>query len=103
VDNDLLAYLRVFCLDKENLFTLLVGDNASNKRLKLKEISNPSNLENEIRAWSFLKARVELLLKAYATSDQEDVELLTGNALKPFQRLVVQLRWCEKKDSSKRS
>ncbi|KAG8185873.1 hypothetical protein JTE90_004415 [Oedothorax gibbosus] len=50
------------------------------------------------RALSFLKDRVNLLLKSYGSTIEEDEDLLTQSVPEsPHQQLAVQLRICEKK------
>ena len=49
----------------DTLFGLLVGEKSAMRRQALRDFETPVSVENEVRAWSFLEARAQLLLKAY--------------------------------------
>lgn len=96
VDCDLLAYLRVFSMDKDTLVEYLFGEGVPLRQKQLKEFSTPVSKANELKVWSFLETRARLLLKAYPTTIQEDSELLAKDGLSENSRLAIKLRRCEK-------
>lgn len=97
VDGDLLAYLRVFSMDHAALFEHMFGEGSSERQQNLKEFLKPVNKANEIKAWSFLETRAQILLRAYPTTLQEDDEILLKEGLSENSRLAVKLRRCEKR------
>ncbi|KAK3599000.1 hypothetical protein CHS0354_007455 [Potamilus streckersoni] len=96
VDSDLIIFLRIFCMDEENLRRYFSTADASELRQTLGDLEKYVSIETEEKAWSFLETRAKLLLKAYVTSIQEDEELLKTNSLSQNATLAVKLRCCEK-------
>lgn len=93
VDGRLLAFLRIFSMGQEHLDHWLENDRSCD----LVYIDCALETEVENRTWTFLLARIKLLLSAYPTTLQADLELLNGGSLtSPCQRLAVQLRVTEK-------
>jgi len=45
-----------------------MGDGAATRQQQLKDFSQPVNVENETKSWSFLETRAQLLLKAYTST-----------------------------------
>ncbi|KAB0796778.1 hypothetical protein PPYR_10839 [Photinus pyralis] len=93
IGTDLLAFLRVFNMDKEQLQYWL-------------EHSTPNNLKSpecafdtafETKYWGFLFTRLKLILASYKTSLEEDTEVLKTTPLPHNKRLAVQMRMGEKK------
>ncbi|XP_046383194.1 actin-histidine N-methyltransferase [Ischnura elegans] len=97
VDGQLLAFLRVFAMGKEQLEHWLESDHSG-------DLVHPDcavDTQVESRAWNFLLTRVRLLLSAYSTTLKEDYLILEKDSQKTevltdCQRLAIQLRVCEK-------
>ncbi|KAG8226273.1 hypothetical protein J437_LFUL004830 [Ladona fulva] len=97
VDGQLLAFLRVFAMGKEQLEHWLNSDHFA-------DLVHPDcavDTEVESRAWNFLLTRVRLLLAAYSTTLKEDLIVLENDhnkteVLTEGQRLAIRLRVCEK-------
>lgn len=97
VDPQLMAFLRVFCMSEENLKELNSKELSEADADRLGDIDFPVSEENEEKAWAFLQTRTALLLRAYETSEEEDIELLKKEDMNIHERLAVQLRMCEKR------
>nr|XP_057947226.1 actin-histidine N-methyltransferase-like [Doryrhamphus excisus]XP_057947228.1 actin-histidine N-methyltransferase-like [Doryrhamphus excisus] len=95
VSPQLLAFLRVFCMTEEELKDYLVGESV-NKVLNLGNSEHPVSWDNEIKLWTFLEARVTLLLRSYKTTAEEDAVMLQQTGLTPHARTAIQLRLAEK-------
>lgn len=72
LDQALLAFLRVLCLNKDEIETL------KGNVEKIKKLLDPDSDVPELdkRVYNYLETRCQLLLKSYPTSLQEDLELL---------------------------
>ncbi|CAB1331192.1 unnamed protein product, partial [Coregonus sp. 'balchen'] len=96
-ENDqLLAFLRVFCMTEEELKDYLVGEHAINKIFTLGNTEFPVSWDNEIKLWTFLETRAALLLKTYKTSSQDDQCALEKPGLSLHSQVAIQLRLAEK-------
>ncbi|XP_070578396.1 actin-histidine N-methyltransferase-like [Ptychodera flava] len=96
VTQDLLAFLRIFSMNEDELKTRLVSPNVS----KLRSLYNADSIvsiENETKVWTFLDARLNLLLKMYKSTIQEDEAILEKGDLTDHARLIIQLKLTEKK------
>jgi len=91
VDGCTLSYLRVFSLDKETLFGMLVGEEAAERREALTDIERPVNRENESRAWEFLRTRAELLIRRYPSYVEQEDTVLGQTGCSPHACLALQL------------
>ncbi|KAF4519499.1 hypothetical protein B566_EDAN010684 [Ephemera danica] len=92
VDSSLRAFLRVFSMNAEQLEDWLDREDCS--ELELEQCQVDSDVET--RAWTFLAARVRLLLQAYPSTLEEDELLLTSRGISSCRRLAVQQRVAEK-------
>jgi len=52
-----------------------MGDGATDRQQQLKNFSVLVSLENEIKCWSFLETRAQLLLKTYPTTIHVNIAL----------------------------
>lgn len=97
LDPQILAFLRVFCMTKED-FEKVTTDNPDADTLMnwLGDLDRPVSSQNEDKIWSFLETRTSLLLKAYETSAEEDETMLKSNSMSEPQRMIINLRLCEK-------
>ncbi len=64
VDGKLLAFLRLFCMNRESLECWLQSENTAN----LMHAECGIETEVEDKSWSFLKGRCQLLLQLYPTT-----------------------------------
>lgn len=96
VEPDLIAFLRVFSMNIEELMPYLRGDGVEDRMAGLrKEWVHPCN---EMKVWSFLHTRCQLLLRNYATTLEEDeLTLKATQGLSRVGRNAVLLRVSEKK------
>lgn len=99
VDGDLLAFLRVFCMDEVILKDKYSGDSAPGPEelAALKDEDKPDNYENEEKVWYFLQTRATLLLKAYPCSLEEDESTAHQADVSEVVRMSAQLRVGERK------
>ncbi|RZF47771.1 hypothetical protein LSTR_LSTR006035 [Laodelphax striatellus] len=93
VDDQLLAFLRVFSMGKEQLNHWLSKENVSD----LLYADCALDTEVETKMWNFLQTRINLLLLAYPTKYEEDKKILEEDkCLSECQRLAIMLRLAEK-------
>lgn len=76
--------MRVFNMNEEQLKHWLSSDKSSKDLLYM---DCALDTAAEIKTWTFLKTRILLLLKAFATTLEEDVEHLEGHLKKGPNRL----------------
>ncbi|XP_014287152.1 actin-histidine N-methyltransferase isoform X1 [Halyomorpha halys] len=94
VEGKLLAFLRVFNMDKDQLEDW--KKNPSRFDLLHPQCAVDTSIEK--RMWQFLGTRIKLLLAAYPTSLEEDEKLLlTKKEMTPCLKLAVLLRLSEKR------
>nr|XP_023021881.1 histone-lysine N-methyltransferase setd3 [Leptinotarsa decemlineata] len=93
IDGALLAFLRIFNMNEEQLQHWLESDRADD--LRYSQCALDTSLEK--KSWTFLQARLRLLLGIYKTSIEEDQKLLAGKQLNANKRLAVGMRAIEKK------
>ncbi|XP_078001252.1 actin-histidine N-methyltransferase-like isoform X2 [Glandiceps talaboti] len=94
VPPELLAFLRVFAMSEDELKERMDSD--TNLRL----LYNPDvivSVDNETKVWTFLDTRLDLLLKMYKSTIQEDETELEKKDLSEHVRLIIQLKLSEKK------
>ncbi|CAH1792481.1 unnamed protein product [Owenia fusiformis] len=96
IDPDLLAFLRIFHLNEDELKARLVGKKARVLLPKLGHCDSPVNKDNEVKVWTFLENRVNLLLKAYPGTMQDDADKLKSDKLSFNQKEAVKLRMNER-------
>ncbi|XP_038075017.1 actin-histidine N-methyltransferase-like [Patiria miniata] len=97
VSPELIAFLRVFSMDEEELVIRMFD---KNKTESLGRLIRPNCLiskANELRVWSFLETRLSLLLRQYKTTIEEDIEQLSKTDLSSNSKLCIQLRLLEKR------
>ncbi|XP_030745557.1 actin-histidine N-methyltransferase [Sitophilus oryzae] len=92
VDGRLLAFLRVFNMDADQLEHWLESDKSSD--LQYQECGLETSLE--LKSWAFLKARLNLLLSSYKTTLEEDQKLLSAKKIGNNMRTAIKMRLCEK-------
>lgn len=96
----LLAFVRIFNMNEEQLNHWLVPDKVASD---LKYSDCALDTELEIKTWNFLKMRLTLLLKAFPTTLDEDINILEQHQKKGHQKLshskkmVIQYRISEKR------
>lgn len=91
VSSDLLAFLRVSCMDEPKLQELLQAGNLENLSSLLKNEEVAISVENELKVWNFLSARIELLLGIYPTTLQADKVQLENKELNDRSHAALQL------------
>ena len=96
VSPDLLAFLRVSCMDESQLRELLDASDTEHLSSKLRNEETIISTENELKVWNFLCARVELLLRIYPTTLQVDKEQLENKELSDRSHTALQLVISEK-------
>lgn len=100
ISPELLAFVRVFNMNEEQLNHWLAPDKQHTDLLYL-DCALDTALE--IKTWNFLKMRLTLLLKAFPTTHDDDVNLLEQHQKKGQQKLghiktmIVQYRITEKR------
>ncbi|XP_039294204.1 actin-histidine N-methyltransferase [Nilaparvata lugens] len=93
VDEQLLAFLRVFSMGKEQLTHWLNKEQCTD----LLYADCALDTEVETKMWNFLQTRINLLLLAYPTKYEEDKKILEEDkCLTECQRLAIMLRLSEK-------
>ncbi|KAK7504177.1 hypothetical protein BaRGS_00004481 [Batillaria attramentaria] len=97
VDGEMLAFLRVFCMDEDTLRSQFAEDADKEKLEGLKELETSVSKDNEEKVWAFLETRASLLLKSYPTTVQEDDAQLKQTDLPNTLRMALQLRVGEKR------
>lgn len=99
ISPELLAFVRIFNMNEENLNHWLAPEKVASDLLYL-DCALDTALE--IKTWTFLKMRLNLLLKAYPTSLEDDVHFLEQHQKKGQQKLshtktiIAQYRLSEK-------
>ncbi|CAH1159824.1 unnamed protein product [Phaedon cochleariae] len=93
VDGTLLAFLRIFNMDEEQLLHWLESDRSDD--LRYLECALDTTLEK--KSWTFLQARLKLLLGIYKTTLEEDLELLQDKELGANKVLGIRMRAIEKR------
>ncbi|XP_078516265.1 actin-histidine N-methyltransferase [Lissotriton helveticus] len=96
ISAQLLAFLRVFCMNEDELKEHLLGEHAIDKIFTLGNSEFPVSWDNEVKLWTFLEARASLLLKTYKTSAEDDKCLLEQGDLTCHARMAIKLRLVEK-------
>lgn len=100
ISPELLGFVRVFNMDEEQLTHWLAPGKCATDLLHL---DCALNTELETKAWIFMKTRITLLLKAFATTSEDDEHLLEMHQKKGQQKLghikllIVQFRLNEKR------
>ncbi|XP_022097966.1 histone-lysine N-methyltransferase setd3-like isoform X2 [Acanthaster planci] len=97
ISPELIAFLRVFSMDEEELVIRMFD---KNKTESLGRLIRPNCLvskANELRVWTFLETRLSLLLKQYKTTVEEDVDQLSRTDVSANAKLCIQLRLLEKR------
>ncbi|XP_029642388.1 actin-histidine N-methyltransferase [Octopus sinensis] len=96
VSRELLSFLRVICMNQENLQERFTGENAADLLSQMGNEEVIVSQENEMKVWQFIATRVQLLLKTYTTSLETD-EHLDNNELSERAKLSLQMVMCEKR------
>lgn len=97
VSAELLAFLRVFSMNEEELQKRLFDTNFSDS---LSDLIHPECIvskENEIRCWSFLETRLSLLFRQYKTPMEEAEKMLDDASLTTHTKLCTQLKLTEQR------
>ncbi|RZC41307.1 Rubis-subs-bind domain containing protein [Asbolus verrucosus] len=93
VDGQLLAFLRIFNMNDEQLEYWIRSDKSGD--LEYFECALDTALEK--KSWSFLQARLRLLLSTYKTTLEEDEKLIAAAQTSANQLLAVRMRATEKR------
>lgn len=93
VDGRLLAFLRVFNMSAEQLDHWIQSEKPTD--LQYPECALDTSLE--LKSWTFLKTRLNLLLSSYKTTIEEDQKLIEDGALSGNSKLAIQMRLSEKR------
>ncbi|XP_052549319.1 actin-histidine N-methyltransferase isoform X1 [Tympanuchus pallidicinctus] len=96
ISAQLLAFLRVFCMNEEELKEHLIGEHAIDKIFTLGNSEFPISWDNEVKLWTFLEARASLLLKTYKTTVEDDKAFLETHDLTSHATMAIKLRLGEK-------
>lgn len=100
ISPELLAFVRVFNMNEEQLKHWLAPDKAASDLLYL---DCALETELEIKTWNFLKMRLTLLLKSFPTTLEDDINILEQHQKKGQQKLshtktmIIQYRITEKR------
>lgn len=100
ISPELLAFVRVFNMNEEQLKHWLAPDKSASDLLYL---DCALETELEIKTWNFLKMRLTLLLKSFPTTLEDDINLLEQHQKKGQQKLshtktmIIQYRITEKR------
>ncbi|GIY12281.1 actin-histidine N-methyltransferase [Caerostris darwini] len=93
VNDELMKFLQVNVMTSNDMEGVLNGNQKITDLLLSEEFSDLRK-----KAFIFLRDRVNLLLKAYGTTLEEDEDLLKQSSLESIHRhMAVQLRVCEKR------
>lgn len=96
---ELLAFLRVFNMNKEDLNKWLLGDNQSDLLSSSSEQFVKTERELEKKTLSYLSTRCNLLLAAYQKNVKPSTEVLTNGSDAPsvnvYRNIADQLKVCE--------
>ncbi|XP_056631970.1 actin-histidine N-methyltransferase [Diorhabda sublineata] len=88
VDDVLLRFINIFNMNQEQLKYWLESNESS--------VFQCLNINFEKKCWSFLQARLKLLLGTYKTTIEEDLKLLQDEQLSPNRKLAIRMRLTEK-------
>lgn len=100
ISPELLGFVRVFNMNEEQLMHWLAPDKCATDLLHL---DCALNTELETKTWIFMKTRITLLLRAFATTVEDDEHLLEMHQRKGQQKLghikllITQFRLNEKR------
>lgn len=100
ISPELLAFVRIFNMNEEQLNHWLAPEKTAADLLYL---DCALDTELEIKTWNFLKMRLTLLLKAFPTTLEDDINLLELHQKKGQQKLghiktmIIQYRINEKR------
>ncbi|XP_071787980.1 actin-histidine N-methyltransferase-like [Asterias amurensis] len=97
ISPELIAFLRVFSMDEEELLVRMFDKNKTESLGRLVRPNCLISKANELRVWSFLETRLVLLLRQYKTTIEEDTEQLSQKDATPNSALCIQLRLSEKR------
>ncbi|KAK7000066.1 histone-lysine N-methyltransferase setd3 [Biomphalaria glabrata] len=97
VDGDLMAFLRVFCMDEGVLTEKFSGEVSAGELEALKDEDSETNNQNDEKVWTFLQTRANLLLKTYPGSLEEDEAVATRQDVPETQKMAAQLKVGERK------
>jgi len=92
VDGRLLAFLRVFSMDADHLDKWIQSEKSSD--LQYPDCALETSLE--LKSWTFLRARLNLLLSSYKTKIEEDRNLLNDEGVSGNTQLAIKMRLTEK-------
>ncbi|CAG9861295.1 unnamed protein product [Phyllotreta striolata] len=92
MDGALLAFVRIFNMNEEQLRHWLDSDRSDD--VQYLECALDTCLEK--KSWSFLQARLKLLLAIYKTTLEEDGKLLEDTGLGTNRKLAIRMRSTEK-------
>nr|XP_022902024.1 histone-lysine N-methyltransferase setd3 [Onthophagus taurus] len=92
IDGDLLAFLRIFNMNEEQLNHWLSGDRCND--LTYSECALETVLEK--KTWMFLQMRMKLLLSSYKTTLDEDLGMIS-NKNSCNKNLIIRLKVTEKR------
>ncbi|CAG9762489.1 unnamed protein product [Ceutorhynchus assimilis] len=93
VDGRLLAFLRIFNMDSDQLDHWIQSEKSSD--LQYSECALDTALEH--KSWTFLKARLSLLLASYKTKQEDDEKLLEDPNLSANLKVAIKMRFTEKR------
>lgn len=92
IDGALLAFVRIFNMNYEQLRHWLENDRSDD--VQYLECALDTSLEK--KSWTFLQARLKLLLGIYKTTLEEDLKLLEDKQLSANRSLAIRMRTTEK-------
>ncbi|GAB0088882.1 Actin-histidine N-methyltransferase [Sergentomyia squamirostris] len=92
ISPELLAFVRVFNMNREQLDHWLSNDRA----MDLLHTDCALDTQVELKTWKFLETRLMLLLKAFPTTLEEDQALQSGPKLGHIRNILLQFRIGEK-------
>lgn len=95
VSPELMAFLRAFSMNKEELQQSLSCD-CEERLARLATPEGTVNRENEIKAWTFIETRLSLIMRQHKTTLEEDVEFLKQDGTPASIRMCVELRVTER-------
>ncbi|KAF5291062.1 hypothetical protein FQA39_LY14495 [Lamprigera yunnana] len=92
IDGQLLAFLRIFNMEEEQLDHCLQHFNAEN----LQSFEYVFDTSFEKKYWGFLLTRIKLILASYKTNLDDDNEYLRSEQLNPNKIVAIKMRMSEK-------
>ncbi|XP_044255810.1 actin-histidine N-methyltransferase [Tribolium madens] len=93
IDGQLLAFLRVFNMNEEQLDHWINSD----KSADLGYIDCALDTALEAKSWRFLHARLKLLLSTYKTTLEEDEKFISEAQATPNRLMAIKMRTTEKR------